>query len=101
MHDLKESDFPTTPHIDGVLGVCRGCLVLFGLFVDAVPGFSCRGSSQSSRLVLLLSVSCLDPTASTVAQEIADLEDLSEIELKLESSWDDIVLLDEEADAEG
>jgi hypothetical protein len=37
----------------------------------------------------------------TIAQEIADLEDLSKIELKPESSWDDIILLDEEADAEG
>jgi hypothetical protein len=33
-------------------------------------------------------------------QEIADLEDVPETELKLESSWDDIILLDEEADAE-
>jgi hypothetical protein len=37
----------------------------------------------------------------TIAQEIADLEDLPETELKLESSWDDIVLLDEEAEVEG
>ena len=41
-----------------------------------------------------------DP-ALTIAQEIADLEDLSKIELKPESSWDDTVLSDEEADAEG
>jgi hypothetical protein len=41
-----------------------------------------------------------DP-ALTIAQEIADLEDLPETELKLESSWDDIVLLDEEAEVEG
>jgi hypothetical protein len=41
-----------------------------------------------------------DP-ALTITQEIADLEDLPETELKLESSWDDIVLLDEEAEVEG
>jgi hypothetical protein len=41
-----------------------------------------------------------DP-ALTIAQEIADLEDLPETELKPESSWDDIVLLDEEAEVEG
>jgi hypothetical protein len=40
-----------------------------------------------------------DPTL-TIVQEIADLEDVPETELKLESSWDDIILLDEEADAE-
>ena len=41
-----------------------------------------------------------DPTL-TIAKEIADLEDLPETELKPESSWDEWVLLDEEADAEG
>jgi hypothetical protein len=41
-----------------------------------------------------------DPT-STIAKEIADLEDVPENELKPESSWDEMVLLDEEVDAEG
>jgi hypothetical protein len=41
-----------------------------------------------------------DP-ASTIAKEIADLEDVTESELKPESPWDEIVLLDEEVDAEG
>jgi len=38
-----------------------------------------------------------DP-ASTIAKEIADLEDVPENELKPESSWDEMVLLDEEVD---
>jgi hypothetical protein len=44
-----------------------------------------------------------DPT-STIAKEIEDLEDVPEnahAELKPESSWDEILLLDEEVDAEG
>jgi hypothetical protein len=41
-----------------------------------------------------------DP-ASTIAKEIADLEDVPENELKPESSWDEMVLLDKEVDAEG
>jgi hypothetical protein len=44
-----------------------------------------------------------DP-ASTIAKEIEDLEDVPEnahAELKPESSWDEILLLDEEVDAEG
>jgi len=41
-----------------------------------------------------------DP-ASTISKEIADLEDVPENELKPESSWDEMVLLDEEVDAEG
>ena len=41
-----------------------------------------------------------DPT-STIAKEIADLEDVPENELKAESSSDEMVLLDEEVDAEG
>ena len=41
-----------------------------------------------------------DPT-STIVKEIADLEDVPENELKPESSWDEMVLLDEEVDAEG
>ena len=39
-----------------------------------------------------------DPT-STIAKEIADLEDIPENELKPESSWDEMGLLDE-VDAE-
>jgi hypothetical protein len=41
-----------------------------------------------------------DPT-STIMKEIADLEDVPKNELKSESSWDEMVLLDEEVDAEG
>jgi len=85
--------------------------------VSSERAFSSAGITISKRLKgdIVEALQCLkcmirknlifreDP-ASTIAKEIEDLEDVPEnahAELKPESSWDEILLLDEEVDAEG